>query len=73
LIALADDIQAVSVDEAIIEVTNVIEDFKSRYLKAHPTMTVTEIASHDFAKQYAEFLRYQIKDLTGCESRHPCS
>jgi len=28
---------------------------------------VTEIASRDFAKDYAEFLRFQVKDITGCE------
>ena len=70
LIALSDNIQAVSVDEALIDVTNVIEDFKARYVNKRPNITVTEVASHDFAKEYAEFLRYQIKDITGCESRH---
>ena len=68
LISVADDIQAVSVDEALVDVTNTVEDFKAKFMESHPDTTVTDLASHDFAKEYAESLRNQTRNITGCES-----
>lgn len=68
LIARSDDIQAVSVDEALIEATDSIESFRANFMGIHPDMSVTELASHDFAKEFAESLRNQVKEETGCES-----
>jgi DNA repair protein REV1 len=56
----ADDLQAVSVDEALIEVTSTVvrlraEAVSSRRLFADP------------AKEFAETIRSDIKRVTGCE------
>jgi DNA repair protein REV1 len=67
---LADDVQAVSVDEAIIDVTNTVEEFKTVFMLNHPEVSVTDLASHDFAKEYAESLRKQVREITGCESEY---
>lgn len=69
MIARADDIQAVSVDEALIEATVAIESFKADYIESHPNISVLELASHDFAREFAESLRSQVKEETGCESK----
>jgi DNA repair protein REV1 len=56
LMAHADDVQAVSVDEALIEATSAV----ARYATAHP-------ACADPAKEFAEVLRGMVRDVTGCE------
>jgi DNA repair protein REV1 len=67
LISAADDIQAVSVDEALIDVTNAVEDFKVKFMEKHLGTAATDLAPRDFAKEYAESLRSQIRAITGCE------
>jgi DNA repair protein REV1 len=59
--AVADDLQAVSVDEAVLEVTNAVANLKAQVL--NPTNTPT----HDYAKDLAEMLRSQIVEATQCQ------
>jgi hypothetical protein len=60
----ADDLQAVSVDEALIDVTSTVAQ-----TKVVPTGVDDEndCASTDIAKELAEDMRTQIKATTGCE------
>jgi len=60
----ADDLQAVSVDEALIDVTSAIAQ-----MRIVPTVTNDDDdnSSEDIAKDFAESLRAQIKAITGCE------
>ena len=60
----ADDLQAVSVDEALIDVTSTVAQ-----TKAVPTGVVDEndCSSMDIAKELAEDMRAQIMATTGCE------
>jgi DNA repair protein REV1 len=66
LMAHADDVQAVSVDEALIEATTSV----ARYKADHPDR-------EDPAKDYAELIRDMVRAATGCESTlmtpHDCS
>ncbi|VDC00972.1 unnamed protein product [Peniophora sp. CBMAI 1063] len=50
LMSVADDLQAVSVDEALIDVTSAVE----------------QMASSNPAKDFAESIREQVKETTGC-------
>ncbi|KAH9857483.1 hypothetical protein C2E23DRAFT_719645 [Lenzites betulinus] len=61
LMAQADDLQAVSVDEALIEVTSSVARVRAE-LADHE---VTEAS--DPAKDFAEAIRAQVKKVTGCE------
>ncbi|KAJ7590708.1 hypothetical protein C8J56DRAFT_540169 [Mycena floridula] len=56
LMSHADDLQAVSVDEALIDVTTTVSRLRSA--------TATAV---DPAKDFADSLRAQIKDATGCD------
>ena len=60
----ADDLQAVSVDEALIDVTSTIAE-----MKVVPTGGDDENdgTSTDIAEELAESMRAQIKATTGCE------
>ena len=60
----ADDLQAVSVDEALVDVTLTVAQSK-----VVPTGVDDEddCASKDIAKELAEDMRAQIKSTTGCE------
>jgi len=60
----ADDLQAVSVDEALIDVTSTVAR-----LKVVPTGVDDDNdgTSTDIVKELAESMRAQIKDTTGCE------
>jgi DNA repair protein REV1 len=60
----ADDLQAVSVDEALIDVTSTVAQ-----TKAVPTGVDDEndCTSMDIAKELAEDMRAQIMATTGCE------
>jgi len=55
--SLADDLQAVSVDEALIDVTSRVTRIRTE--TAHPTA--------DPAKELAESIRAEVKKQTGCE------
>jgi DNA repair protein REV1 len=60
----ADDLQAVSVDEALIDVTSTVAR-----MKVVPTDVDDDNdgTSTDIAKELADSMRTQIKDTTGCE------
>ncbi|GLB35539.1 putative impB/mucB/samB family protein [Lyophyllum shimeji] len=59
LMSHADDLQAVSVDEALIDVTSVVTQMRSRSSQ-DPTAV-------DPAKDIAETIRAQVRKATGCE------
>ncbi|KAH7911901.1 hypothetical protein BJ138DRAFT_1125667 [Hygrophoropsis aurantiaca] len=59
----ADDLQAVSVDEALIEVTEAVARRRREY--AH--LSLIEAAMKDPAKELADLIRLQVKNATGCE------
>lgn len=63
--SLADDLQAVSVDEALIEVTSAI-----RARDEISLMELGEDHGHDSAKVVAESIRDAIREATGCEGIH---
>jgi DNA repair protein REV1 len=52
----ADDIQAVSVDEALVEATSGV----ARYKEEHPESTRPEV-------DFADLLRERVRSETGCE------
>ncbi|KAH8114089.1 DNA/RNA polymerase [Phellopilus nigrolimitatus] len=56
LLSYADDLQAVSVDEALIDVTTAVKNMPSSPGKRY-----------DPAKTFAEMLRAKIKESTGCD------
>lgn len=57
----ADDLQAVSVDEALVDTTSGV----ARLTKEKPS-------TPDPAKEFAENIRSEVKIATGCEGWHPC-
>ena len=59
--AHADDLQAVSVDEALVDVTTSV----ARLTAERPSIP-------DPAKEFAEQIRSEIKKATGCEGG-PCA
>lgn len=65
LISFADDLQAVSVDEALIEVTNAVRA-RAEVLE----MQLGDDHDKDPAKEVAESIRDAIRDATGCEGTH---
>ena len=63
LMSHADDLQAVSVDEALIDVTSTVTQLRSHVgLEGSP---------HDPAKDFAETIRAEIRKATSCESKLP--
>ncbi|KAG6915303.1 hypothetical protein DXG01_012226 [Tephrocybe rancida] len=60
LMGHADDLQAVSVDEALIDVTSVVLQLRSRSSQAPDSV--------DPAKDFAEIIRAQVRKATGCEA-----
>lgn len=61
LMALSDDLQAVSVDEALIDVTSVVHSSRTKYFES----SNIPVGSHE--KQVAEDIRDQVRAATGCE------
>lgn len=61
--AVADDLQAVSVDEALLDVTNAVSNLKAQA----QTMNPADALTHDYAKDLAEMLRSQIVQATQCQ------
>lgn len=55
----ADDLQAVSVDEALIDVTTTVDQQRPQ--------TRNDDAPYDPAKDLAETIRAQVRQATGCE------
>jgi DNA repair protein REV1 len=63
----ADDLQAVSVDEALIEVTASVEAAKNRAASIEGNdAKIMIIDNRDHAKELAELIREQVKSTTGC-------
>lgn len=65
--AHADDLQAVSVDEALIDVTSSVARIRTE-LAERPDGAE---GSPDPAKDFAEAMRAQVKKVTGCEGARP--
>jgi DNA repair protein REV1 len=61
----ADDLQAVSVDEALIDVTSTVA--QSKVVSTGADDEDDCVSSADIAKELAEHMRAQIKATTGCE------
>lgn len=55
----ADDLQAVSVDEALIDVSSTVARLRSR--------SPSPFSTDDFAVTLAQIIRAQVKQTTGCE------
>jgi hypothetical protein len=64
LMSYADDLQAVSVDEALIDVTSTVAQMKVVPIGGGDASDGT---STDIARELAESMRAQIKAATGCE------
>lgn len=72
LMAHADDLQAVSVDEALIDVTSTVSQMKIIPLDGEDTLDDEPLSDHsDPAKQLAEVIRTQVRDATRCEGILP--
>lgn len=65
LLQHADDVQAVSVDEALIDVTTAVRELGPE----HCPSSISKSCDHDLAKVFAESLRTRIREATGCEGR----
>ncbi|OCH85466.1 DNA repair protein [Obba rivulosa] len=63
LMAHADDLQAVSVDEALIDVTSSVGRIKSEIAQSQDPSS----SPADPAKEFAEAIRAQVRKVTGCE------
>ncbi|KAF8162778.1 hypothetical protein B0H34DRAFT_650257 [Crassisporium funariophilum] len=59
LMSHADDLQAVSVDEALIDVTTTVNQLRAQ--------TRRQGSPHDLAKDFAETIRAEIRKATSCE------
>ena len=64
----ADDLQAVSVDEALVDVSSTVEN--ARRCAVADNQNYTEWP--DFAKELAETIRRKVKNATGCEGEGFC-
>lgn len=59
----ADDLQAVSVDEALIDVTSSVQRIHTELAQSQDP----DSSPVDPAKDFAEAIRAQVKKSTGCE------
>lgn len=66
LMAHADDLQAVSVDEALIEVTSSVARIRNELAERTDPTGEPE----DPAKVFAEAIRAQVRQATGCEGSY---
>ena len=57
----ADDLQAVSVDEALIDVTTTVNQLRSQVRN--------DDTPYDPAKDFAETIRAQVRQATSCEGK----
>ena len=64
LMAHADDLQAVSVDEALIDVTSSVRRIRTEISQSQEEGSVVP---SDPAKDFAEAIRTQVRKATGCE------
>lgn len=67
LMAHADDLQAVSVDEALIDVTSSVGRIRTQISLSQNNSEDENANGGDPAKDFAEAIRTQVKDATGCE------
>lgn len=77
LMSMADDLQAVSVDEALIEVTEAVDKTRaSRSQGASNTSTsgdnLKDASVESCAKEFAEKIRAMIRESTNCEGMSSC-
>ena len=63
----ADDLQAVSVDEALIDVTSSVRRIKEEISLSQNQAGNSGTSHSDPAKDFADAIRAQVKDATGCE------
>lgn len=63
LMAHADDLQAVSVDEALVDVTSSVKRIYTEIAQSQDP----GCSPADPAKDFAEAIRAQVKSATGCE------
>ena len=63
LMSHADDLQAVSVDEALIEVTSSVRRIHTEIARSQDGVSIPM----DPAREFAEAIRAQVKKATGCE------
>lgn len=59
--ALSDDLQAVSVDEALIDVTSTVDGLRAQAIESGNLKVET------YEKQVAENIRDRVRNATGCE------
>jgi DNA repair protein REV1 len=62
LLSYADELQAVSVDEALLDVSHAVANLKVQMLSQYP-----ENVERDFSKVLAEQIRERIFGSTGCQ------
>lgn len=62
----ADTLQAISVDEALLDVTNAVANLREQTLAQEPSAI-----TRDFAKDLAELIRDQMRIVTSCEGAYP--
>lgn len=64
--AHADDLQAVSVDEALIDVTGSVNRIRAEMARSQDLSA----SRADHAKGFAEAIRAQVRKVTGCEGMY---
>ena len=71
----ADDLQAVSVDEALIDVTSSVRRIKTERSLSQEQVSASSDSTFDRdpAKDFAEAIRIQVKNATGCEGTQSAS
>jgi len=64
LLSFTDEVQAVSVDEALLDVSHAVDNLKIQRLSEDPFATTI-----DFAKVLAEQIRARLLEFTGCQGQ----
>lgn len=64
LLSFADELQAVSVDEALLDVSRAVANLKSEMMQKDPHV------SRDCSKMLAEQIRERLLAVTGCQGEH---
>ncbi|KAJ6620397.1 hypothetical protein B0H10DRAFT_2207916 [Mycena sp. CBHHK59/15] len=59
LMSHADDLEAISIDEVLVDVTTAVSHLRSRAAR--------QGSPHDPAKDFAESIRTEVREATGCE------
>ncbi|KAG8803064.1 deoxycytidyl transferase [Serendipita sp. 398] len=62
LLSFSDELQPVSVDEALLDVSNTVANLKAQTLAENPSAVTI-----DFTKQLAELIRAKLLQMTGCQ------